>query len=125
MPCYSTRCLSCDLPGLIYRRVADRDNLEQCPLCGETMERVIDKPMVSVFAGYKSPVDGRPITSRAERAKDLKRAKAYEWEPGIEKDIARKQEYLKAEAFKPISDAVDETVRALNTAGKLENLNAP
>lgn len=123
MPCYSTRCLTCSKRGTVYRRVAERDNLDPCE-CGGVISRVIDKPMVAIFPEYDSPLDGRPITSRAQRNEDLRKAKAYEWEPGIEKDIARKKEYEKAAAFQPISDAVDDIVRDLNTSGKLENLNA-
>lgn len=124
MPAYSTRCLHCAAPGLIYRRIAERDNLDPCPSCGGFVQRVIDKPMVAVFPEYSSPLDGRPITSRRERAADLQKAKAYEWEPGIEKDIARKKQYNLEESFKPISEAVDNIVRDMNTSGKLENLNA-
>jgi hypothetical protein len=89
------------------------------------VERIIDKPMIQPeIAPYTSPSTGRTIYSRAERRKDLQEAKAYEWEPGIEKDIARKQEYEKEAAFRPISEAVDDIVRDLNVCGKLENLNA-
>jgi hypothetical protein len=123
MPTYSTLC-ACGTLGTIYRRVAERDNLDPCH-CGRVPQRILDKPMVALFPQYSSPLDGRPITSRRERDADLRKAKAYEWEPGIEKDIARKKEYEKAEAFKPLAAEVDNIVRDLNNAGKLENLNAP
>lgn len=72
---------------------------------------------------YLSP-NGGLITSRAERREDLRKSNAIEWEPGIEKDIARrKQENIDA-SFKPISEAVDNIVRDLAVCGKLENANA-
>lgn len=108
---------------MIYRKIADRDNLPTC-FCGATVERVITAPMVSIFPGYESPVDGRPITSRRERDNDLRQAKAYEWEPGIEKDIARKKQYNLESSNAEIGKAVDDVVRDLNNCGKLENLNA-
>jgi hypothetical protein len=123
MPTYSTAC-SCGRKDIIYRSIAERDNLLPCA-CGEMPRRVIDKPMIQAEINpYVSPYDGRTVYSRAERRRDLQEAKAYEWEPGIEKDIARRQEYAKEEAFRPISAAVDDIVRDLNVCGKLENLNA-
>lgn len=80
--------------------------------------------IISEIQTYLSPYDGRLVSSRAERRRDLERANAYEWEPGIEKDISRKQQYEKEKSFLEISSAVDDIVRDMNVCGKLENLNA-
>lgn len=122
MPTYTTHCQTCGDEDIIYRKVAFRDDLPPCK-CGGALKRIIDLPMVALFPAYESPLDGRPITSRSERNADLQKAGAYEWEPGIEKDIARKKEYNLKESFEPISQAVDNIVRDLNVCGKLENLN--
>lgn len=123
MPAYSTLCPTCGERDVIYRKIADRDNLPTC-FCGATVERIVTAPMVAIFPKYESPVDGRPITSRGERAEDLRRAGAYEWEPGIDKDIARKKQYNLESSNAEIGKAVDDVVRELNNCGKLENLNA-
>lgn len=34
---------------------------------------------------YRSPIDGKPITSRSHRREDLKRNDCVEWEPGMGK----------------------------------------
>lgn len=124
MPAYSTLCAACGSRNVIYRKIADRDNLDPCT-CGGAVSRILDKPMViPEITPYVSPNGDRVVNSRAQRRDDLARSGAYEWEPGIKEDIRRKHEQIKAEAFKPISDAVDSIVRDLNTSGKLENLNA-
>jgi NAD-dependent SIR2 family protein deacetylase len=124
MPCYSITCRPCGTRGVIYRKIAERDNLPVCDECGELVTRVIDKPMVSVFPEHESPLDGRRIASESQRADDLLRAGAYGWEPGMDKDIARrKQENIEA-SNNEIGAVVDDIVRDLNVCGKLENLNA-
>lgn len=121
---YSVACQSCQSTGSLYRKVDERNNLPPCLICGGRLGRVIEAPMVALFPRYDSPLDGRPITSRRERAADLQRAKAYEWEPGIEKDIARKKQYNIEASNAEIGKAVDSIVRDLNNCGKLENLDA-
>lgn len=124
MPIYSTRCPACGWQDAIWRRIDARNDMPLCA-CGNVTERILDRPMVMAeITPYTSPYDGRTIYSRSERRADLAQANAIEWEPGIEKDIARRQEYLKEESFKPIADTVDDIVRDLNVSGKLENLNA-
>lgn len=89
------------------------------------MERIISRPMIQgEITPFHSPTDGRLISSRKEWREDLSRSNALPWEPGIEKDIARRGESEREKAFKPISDAVDNLVRDMNVCGKLENLNA-
>lgn len=89
------------------------------------MERIISRPMIQgEITPFHSPNDGRLISSRSEWKADLSRSNAIPWEPGIEKDIARKGESEREKAFKPISDAVDSIVRDMNVCGKLENVNA-
>jgi hypothetical protein len=61
------------------------------------------------------------VNSRAQRKEDLKRCGAIEWEPGIDKEIARRKEAVKEEAFKPIEAAVDRIVTEMAVCGKLES----
>ena len=60
------------------------------------------------------------ITSRQEWADDLRRAGARVYEPGMEKDIARRRKEVQEKAFAPISAAVDDYVTAAVSSGKLE-----
>lgn len=76
--------------------------------------------VIGELTPYHSPNGGHLISSRAQRREDLRRSNAIEWEPGIEKDIARNLERSKEEAFKPLSAAVDQKVCELVQSGKLE-----
>jgi hypothetical protein len=124
MPAYTTLCRQCGAKETIYRKIDQRDFLDPCP-CGAMPERILEAPAIRPeIPAYHSPTDGRLITSRKERREDLARSNALEWEPGIDKDIARKRQYNIEESFKPISEAVDSIVRDMVVCGKLENVNA-
>ena len=73
---------------------------------GGFVDRQTGKPMDKPFAGqlamptvlsdipeYRSPIDGRPITSRSQRREDLKRNGCVEYEPSM------KPKHPKFEAF--------------------------
>lgn len=42
-------------------------------------------------------------------------------EPGLKKDIARNKVYQEEKTYAPVAAAVDETVRQLVNAGKIES----
>lgn len=64
----------------------------------------IIKPMPE----YRSPIDGRPITTKHERREDLKRNGCYEYEPSLSptkgkirnKDFARKRGLQVSEEYR-------------------------
>jgi hypothetical protein len=121
MPIYALLCPRCGVKDSMFRKIEGRDNLPSCA-CGTTFERVISVPMIAPdLAPYQSPNGGHWVSGKRERIEDLRRSGAIAWEKGMEKDIARTREYRKEEAFKPLADAVDKTVRDLVVAGKLEN----
>lgn len=125
MPLYAIKCKDCSAEEQIFRKIAERDSLPPCYVCGGDVERLIQAPaVVPDIPHYVSPATGRLITSRAERREDLKASGSIAWEPGIEKDIARNRVHQQEKAFEPISRAVDEIVAGMNAAGKLETTNA-
>jgi len=126
MPAYTVFCPNCHHKDVIYARVADRDDPRQCNGCKwEFVYRIIEAPFVrGEIEPYFSDSTGRMVNSRAQRREDLKAARAYEWEPGIERDVARKKQYNLDASNAEIGKAVDEVVRDMNMSGKLENLNA-
>jgi len=88
------------------------------------VERGSGKPMAKPFAGqivmptvisdipdYRSPIDGKPITSRSQRREDLKRNNCVEWEPSLSPtkgqrkfknpDFCAKRGFQVAEEFRP------------------------
>lgn len=63
-----------------------------------------------VFVGrdidYASPIDGRPIRSKAQRMDDLARHGCIEYDPGMKQDAARRRQ----EADAAIDAGIDRTV---------------
>lgn len=124
MPLYAIKCSVCDFEGTIFRRVAERDELPTCD-CGASVSRIISAPMVQPdIVPYQSPNGGQWVNSRAQRRDDLARSNAIEWEPGIDRDIARNRRSEQEKAFRPIADAVDRIVTEMAVTGKLETTNA-
>ena len=65
---------------------------KQICACGAVGERVISIPRLVSVQGevnYDSPIDGRPITSRAQRREDLARNNCQEYDPEMRKDADR------------------------------------
>ncbi len=122
MPMYETRCDCCGKKEQIFRKIDDRDNLPRCEMCNGTIARIIVAPYIRPdITPYQSPNGDYMVNSRAQRKEDLKRCGAIEWEPGIDKEIARRKEAVKEEAFKPIEAAVDKIVTEMAVCGKLES----
>ena len=64
-------------------RFEDRDgNPMDAPFAGQ----IVAPMVVSDIPEYRSPIDGRPITSRSHRREDLKRNNCVEYEPSLFKD---------------------------------------
>lgn len=45
--------------------------------------QIVMPTVISDIPEYRSPIDGKPITSRSERREDLKRNNCVEWEPSL------------------------------------------
>lgn len=122
MPLYDFYCGGCLSAATLFRHIETRNRATSCETCGETLQRILSAPSVRTdIAPYQSPGTGKWITSRSEQREDLRRSGAFLYEPGVKKDIERNRLHVQEKAFTPISAAVDETVRNLVAAGKLEN----
>lgn len=61
-------------------RFEDRDGKEMIrPFEGQ----IVMPAVVSDIPEYRSPIDGRPVTSRSERREDMKRNNCVEYEPSL------------------------------------------
>jgi len=69
----------------------DRETGE--PMAVPTHSGVVMPMVVSDIPEYRSPIDGRPITSRSHRREDLLRSGSVEYEPSL------KPKHPKFEAF--------------------------
>jgi len=130
MPTYVYRCSNTKLRFDRITRIADHSPIVVCK-CGAMASQVITSPMVIIPAhmsatgesGYRSPIDGRPITTAAQRREDLARNDCVEYEPGMRQDVDRRV----IEDEKALDKAVDETFDreiAKMPAAKLERLDA-
>lgn len=108
MPLYEFGCPQCGVFER-YLPVSEYDSPQTCK-CGEVAQRQISKPYVFVKSDchYQSPIDGRLITSYAQRKEDLARSGCVEYDPGVKQDYQRRIE----REDKELDKAVDETIEA-------------
>jgi putative FmdB family regulatory protein len=107
-----------------YLPVSRYDEPQTCE-CGASSKRIITAPMVFVKPDirYTSPVDGRPITSRAQRRDDLARNNCIEYDPEVKKDFHRRIEREDREFDKAVDETVEREVAHM-PARKREKLEA-
>lgn len=123
MPLYTWVC-GCGRREDAFAKVEERDAPRRCA-CNSLslMTRVLAAPMLRPdIQPYRSPVDGRWVDSRAARREDLKRNNAIEWEPGIRQDLPRRQQENWERTMAPINASVENTVREMVSAGKIDPL---
>lgn len=126
MPTYQIKCKACRKEDIIYRTVDKRDeNLPLCVACKSETVRIISLPMIAPdIQPFKSPNGDYMVNSRTQWKNDLAKSNAIAWEPGLDKDIAKKKAENQEKAFEPIAKAVDQIVTEMNVSGKLETDNA-
>lgn len=82
MPTY---LLKCDNEHYFdrYLKLAHYNDPQTCD-CGAPAKRQITAPMIApMFEDYESPIDGKPITSKAKRIEDLARSGCVPYETGV------------------------------------------
>lgn len=115
MPFYTFRC-ACGTKDLRFAKIAERDNPQSCS-CGQPMQRIIEAPFVRPeIPAYQSPIDGRWINSRAQRAEDLKRNNCIEAEPGMREDCERRRQASEESFYSTVDATVDKTVAEMHSA---------
>lgn len=115
MPIYDAYCHKCKRTETYVRSVANCLDTPEC--CGEKMAKVIlSAPMGYVHnIAYTSPIDGRPITTKQQRADDLARSGSRPWE-GLDqekKEAARKKAYQEQKEDAKIEKVVSEAYYSL------------
>ena len=95
----------------VYASVKDYDKKRHCPECGKDAKKVISAPpmgIVQASVSYDSPIDGRPISSWAQRREDLARSGCVPYDPDKKKDVDR----WKRQKDEALERQLDETVEA-------------
>lgn len=100
--------------GLAYHR-----NTAECYECGGTASQIITAPLLvkaSADVCYDSPIDGRPVTSHAQRQEDMKRAQCVPYDPDMKVDQLRRIQAQDAAMDHAIESQVEEAVSKMPTA---------
>lgn len=93
MPMYSTRCPGCQSRGLIFRKIAERDDTDNCQNCGQKRQRVLDAPRVfGDLEAYDCPVTGRRIDGWREHQNNLAKHGCRVLEPGEREGRIREEQ---------------------------------
>lgn len=124
MPTYEYHCKN----GHHFERVllvADYQTPQACD-CGAAGRRIISLPRLVSAAPdvcYDSPIDGRPITSMAQRREDMLRNNCREYDPEMKKDAERFRRESEAKLEAKIDQHIEATVSTM-PARKRERLAA-
>lgn len=124
MPLHDWRCEG----GHTYEQFIERDKLhvQQFCQCGAAATRVfLTPPMTFVQPDicYESPIDGRAITSMAQRREDLARSDCVPYDPELKKDHVRKLKEQDEALELSVDRTVDEEIAKM-PARKKEKLAA-
>lgn len=123
MPTYTYACKN----GHAFERylpVAQYLDPQTCD-CGAASDKVITAPMIFIAPDihYRSPIDDRPITSKAARMEDLARSNCQPYDPEMKTDYLRRNERSQASLETSMDATVDREI-ALMPARKREKLQA-
>lgn len=109
---YTYHCHDCDKEFDRVLALADYKTPQTCD-CGGKGRRVISVPVLA-FAKrdcvYDSPIDGRAITSWAQRRDDLARNGCQEYDPEMKTDAARYRERTQSDLERSVDDTVDAAI---------------
>lgn len=112
MPIYAFRC-ACGDEFDRYLKLAEYDQPQTCD-CGRTAQRKICPTMIAVdIPAYQSPIDGRWINSRLQRAEDLKRNGCVEYEPSMKEHAAATRAREDAELDARVEETVEAEIHAM------------
>jgi hypothetical protein len=74
-------------------------------------------------SSYHSPIDGRLITTAAQRREDMARNDCIEYEPGMRQDVDRRAKQDEIALDRAVDETFDREIAAM-PAHKLERLDA-
>jgi hypothetical protein len=107
----------------LFRSIRDFAREAPCE-CGETGKLVVQRTIgyVQGECRYDSPIDGRPITSWAQRKDDLARAGCQEYDPEMRKDADRARRLSDERLERSMSETVEREIEKM-PAVKRERLH--
>lgn len=123
MPLYEYSC-ACGQVFELHRPVGEYAAPARCS-CGNSAPRILSPTIgyVQRECRYDSPVDGRAISSWAERREDLARNHCQEYDPEMKTDAARFREREQAKLEAAVDTTVEKAVMSMD-GRKREKLGA-
>lgn len=123
MPLYDFRCPASHTFRRLVR-LADFDDPQACPECGEVAQRIISAPAIrGDYQGYSCPITGNWIEGRRAHQENLKRHGCRVLEPGETSAAASYRASEETKLDNEIDETVDRFIEAL-PATKREQLAA-
>jgi hypothetical protein len=117
VPLYEYLCWQGHLT-LRFNSVANHSPIECCETCGDMAQQIIGAPSAVKVAQdvcYDSPIDGKPVTSWAQREEDLKRNGCVPYDPGMKDDHLRRLEEQEAELDRKVDEHVERCITKMST----------
>lgn len=98
---------------------------EPCPTCGAQAQKHFLKAPIGrvVNIAYTSPIDGRPITTKAQRIEDLARNNCVEYDPEMKTDYMRRKDESERRLDQKLDATVESEIHSMG-ARKREKLEA-
>lgn len=127
MPIYEAICLHC---GKYHEYIRPVDQCLETPECcgAKTDKRILTKPMAAMdmqpWEAFESPATGKIITSKKERAADMRASGCRDWE-GMESEkqhAQRLKQYQEEEDDKKLDAVVRTAWAQLSPAKKAQAL---
>jgi putative FmdB family regulatory protein len=83
MPLYDYKCATCGRGKAIFLKLAELNNVQECPNCSFPMNRLISAPAVlGDYPPYTCPITGKLIEGRRAHQENLKRHGCRVFEAG-------------------------------------------
>lgn len=126
LPLHSFLCPNRHLSEL-FQPLDGLREYEACPVdgCGlQAQKHFFSAPIGRVERiEYRSPIDGRPITTKYGRIEDMARHNCVEYEPGMKDDYLRRQKESQEAIDRKVDAIVEQQIHGMG-ARKRERLEA-
>lgn len=111
MPCYDFHCECGNSCISVVRKVAERNDPLECPVCGDGMRRQeIYRPMVAPdYEGYQSPATGKWVEGRKAHQDDLRRSGCRILEPGETESFIKNKKSREEDFGRRVEAIVEQT----------------
>jgi putative FmdB family regulatory protein len=117
MPTYDYGCPSCGHKDVIFKKLAQLDERQECPRCAGEMQRLVSLPMVrGDYEAYSCPITGRRIEGKRAHKENLRRHGCRVLEPGETEQFRRDKAKRQEQADREVEKLVEKTAHEMGFA---------